>query len=411
MKDKQCEVLYYPNFNSKALPSIKQSMLLYDRIKLIAPTTTPLMGTILSDTSAGLHKIGEKGAIDESYDLYSAHNVVDIIPDLEIIQNRRDEFLKALNEDLSDDEVIAWEKKIKKEHDWKDLSWYVLPGYFNLNAPEIDNPNYQIEEVEHEKYGTLLRLPFLVGMSLGLSEALWASVDKDLTLFTDDDISRQFLMFRLKRGWKYLAKDPHLQKIFGIEQEFSEKIASATFGSWVLQKKIPGLVEKVTTMSIDEIIKLREKSNHSNVLKVYRDGISNLVMSHDIWESKTIREFENEAYKIFKKQVLPAFEELEKKRILSLKDVFVALDWKNALKETIKSTPSLFVSAAVPVATGGGLFFGAFAIAPAGILALGCGLGGHFVKNLFDQMSERLKNRRTAQFLTYPISMKKTLTF
>ena len=147
-------------------------------------------------------------------------------------------------------------------------------------------------------------------------------------------------MFRLKRGWKYLAKDPHLQKEFGIEQEFSERIATATFGSWILQKKIPNLVETVTNMSIDEIIELREQSNHSAALKKYRDGISNLVMSHDLWEAKTFREFENEAYKIFIKQVLPAFEELEKQRILSLKDVLVALDWKNALKETIKSAPA-----------------------------------------------------------------------
>lgn len=68
------------------------------------------------------------------------------------------------------------------------------------------------------------------------------------------------------------------------------------------------------------------------------------------------------------------------------------------------------MGAAVPAAVGGGLFFGSMAIAPAALLALGCSLGGDLVKNLFTQISKKRKDRRTAQFLTYPMSMKKTLT-
>lgn len=50
MDTKPSEVLYYPNFNPNDLAGIKQSLLLYDRVNLIAPVTTPLMGSVLADS-------------------------------------------------------------------------------------------------------------------------------------------------------------------------------------------------------------------------------------------------------------------------------------------------------------------------------------------------------------------------
>ena len=72
--------------------------------------------------------------------------------------------------------------------------------------------------------------------------------------------------------------------------------------------------------------------------------------------------------------------------------------------------PELFVQAAVPTAAGGAYLLGPVAVAPAALLALGCGLTGHFVKNLIEQMSDRLKKRRSAQFLTYPLNLQKAVS-
>jgi hypothetical protein len=247
-------------------------------------------------------------------------------------------------------------------------------------------------------------------MSLGLSEALWAAVDKGYTLFTDDDTSEHFLMLRLRRGWKRLTRDPELRRQFGIEREFAKDYAAASLGAWTLQARVPGLIKKASSMSIAEIIELREQSDHTDALGHFRSGLAELVQSHNLWEAEKFRDFENEAYEIYRQNILPAFEDLEGKRILSLEDVFVALDWKNALQEAIKSAPDLFVGAAVPTAVGGAaVLFGPVAVAPAALLALGCGLAGHFVKNLIEQMSDRLKERRSAQFLTYPLNLQKVV--
>ncbi len=407
MNNNKSEMLYYPNFGPDALPSIKQSLLMYDRVNVIAPLTTPIIGSVLADIEGPeLIEISKRGSLNESYDLGQAQNVVKLIPDLEIIGAHRHEFISALYGDLEDREVLDWERQIKTRYRGRDLSWLVVPSYFNYDPPVIDNPAYRIEEVRHDKFGSLLRVPFLVGMSLGTSEALWAAIDKGLTLFTDNNISEQFLMFRLRRGWKDLLQDPDLRQEFGIEQEFAQKFAAASLCTWTLRKKIPEVIKNASGMSIEEIIELREKSKYKEVLSKYRSGIADLVLSHDLWEVKTFQDFEEEAYKIYKKNILPAFEALEKKRNLSIKDVFAAFDYKYALKETIKSVPSLFISAAVPAAAGSALVFGSVAIAPAALLALGCGLGGNLVKNLLDKGSE---TRRSTRFLKFPQYLQETL--
>ena len=408
MNEKSSEVLYYPNFNPKNLPGIKQSLLLYDRVNLIAPLTTPIMGSLLSDSSGTeLSQIGHQGALSESWELPSANKVVGLISDMEIIQSRRDEFISALEQDLADESVLSWEKGWKSKHGKKDLNWFVLPSYFGDEIPTIDHPDYQIQPFRHDMFGELLRVPFLVGMSLGLSEALWAAVDKGYTLFTDDDASEQFLMLRLQRGWKRLTQDPKLHKQFGIETEFAKKYAVAYLGARTLQSKVPKLIQKASNMSIAEIIELREKSRHSNALMDFRRGLANLIESQDLWGADKFLDFEHEAFKVYKQCILPAFEELEDRRVPSIKDILVAFDWKNAVKETIKSGPDLFIGAAA--ASGGALFLGPVAVAPAALIALGCGMSGHFVKNLVEQMSDHLKKRRSAQFLTYPLNLQKVV--
>jgi len=65
--EKHPRVLYYPNFNLNDLDRIKHSLLLYDRVSVIAPTMTPRYLTPLTpvdtvENDPGL--ISHYGALD-----------------------------------------------------------------------------------------------------------------------------------------------------------------------------------------------------------------------------------------------------------------------------------------------------------------------------------------------------------
>ena len=128
MEDTCSEVLYYPNFNPRDLNGIKQSLLLYDQVNVISPTMTPFTGSILSDGEvADLSRIENTGAVTEEQ-IWQIPTLK-IIPDGEIVNARRDEFMAALEEDLHDQEVLNWEAQWKKDHGGRDLAWFVLPHY------------------------------------------------------------------------------------------------------------------------------------------------------------------------------------------------------------------------------------------------------------------------------------------
>jgi hypothetical protein len=285
MEKQLSEVLYYPNFDPNDLAGIKQSLLLYDKVNLISPGSTPLMGRLLAGTSGEeLSQITGSGALNESWSLYSAKDkILNLIPDGNIAKTHSDEFQAALAEDLADEEVLAWERRWKARNAGKEVSWYVLPTYFGGHVPRTESPEHQIQEVFAPSFGSgLLRVPFLVGMSLGLSEALWAAVDHGYTLFTDDDASQQFLMLRLKRGWKRLSGDPELRRAFQLEPEFSAKVAVAYLGAWMLRTKVPEVIKKASDLSVTEIVNLREKSDKSDALERFRAGLADLVQSQDL---------------------------------------------------------------------------------------------------------------------------------
>jgi hypothetical protein len=413
MEKQLSEVLYYPNFDPSDLAGIKQSLLLYDKVNLISPGSTPLMGRVLANSSGEeLSQISGSGALNESYALYSAKDkMLNLIPDGKIASSRWDEFQAALAEDLADEEVLAWERRWKARNAGKEMSWYVLDSYFGGNVPQTGSPQHQIEEVYNPSLRCVLfRVPFLVGMSFGLSEALWAAVDHGFTLFTDDNASQDFLMLRLKRGWRRLSRDPELQKAFTVEPEFAAKIAVANLGAWILQSKVPDAIKKASDLSIPEIINLREKSDKKDALERFRGGLANLVQSHDLWEQAKFVDFQDGAYKIYSQEILPAFEELEDRRV-HLKEVFKALDVNDALSEGIKAIPELFVGAGVPVALGSAAALLAHhAVAPGALLALGCGVAAHTVPKLISELGGRLKRRRSAQFLAYPLHLKDALS-
>jgi len=426
MNEDCSEVLYYPNLHPENLAGIKQSLLLYDRVHVIAPLTTPLMGCVLSDSDCTeLDAIERHGALGESWALPSAQAVA-IHSDVEIMRKRREEFLIAISEDLADPDVRQWESAWKVRHGGRDVSWFILPNYFDGNPPDINDANYRIERVRTNSFGELFRVPFLVGMSLGLSESLWAAVDGGWTLFTDDQASEEFLMLRLARGWKRLSTDPEIRSRFGIEHDFAAAYASARLGSRIIGMRMPELIREVADKPILEIVHMREESDQKDALKAFRSGLAELVQSDSLWKSRNFKDFENEAYAIYNQQVLPAFNALDKTHFTSAGDLFATVDVGEAVgeaiksvpeairsaSEAIKSAPDLFMRAAVPAAAAGaaaGLSAGVAAVTPVVLLAFGSGLAASFVAELIKHKLDQLQRRRSAQYLTYPLNLRKVL--
>jgi hypothetical protein len=420
MPNDEPELLYYPNFRADDLSGIKRSLLLYDRVHVIAPESTPHTVVVLAEGTR-LEDVPRMGALGETLETLAygrsarGESAVNIIYDSEITQARSKDFLIALNDDLADPDVQAWERRWKARHEGHEVAWYVLPSYLGGHLP-VGEAKYGIEPVHSAQHGELYKLPFLVGMSFGLSEALWAAVDRGLIPFTDDPTSEEFLMLRLNRGWVRLATDRELQRAFGLEQEIATQFATAALGTRVLQAtrtlgiKVPETLEDLSNRTFEEIIALRNDSDQKQSLKAFRDGLAKLVMAQDLWNSRTFREFEDRAYKIVEEEIRPAFEVLERKKF-STRDLITPFDVGTALKKTIEKGPELFARAVVPAAaTAGGLapLLGVHVV-PSALLGLGCGLAAEYVGELVKEIKEKVREHRAAQFLLYPKRVRERL--
>lgn len=403
-------ILYYPNFNSKDLKGIKHSLLLCEKISVIAPTMTPRYRMPLTLTPAETKEppmINPHGVIDANL-----FGIVNIIDDYQIAEKHSREFVRALEEDLNDPEIDTWEREWKQRYGGRDHAWFVDPAYFHYFLKIDIKPEYGIEKVPDKKFGELLKFPFRVGMSLGLSEALWGAIDNDCTLFTVDAASTSFLMLRLKRGWKHLAQAQELQDQLDLEPEFAKRFATAELATWTLGLKVPGLFQELDNLTVKDILTLRENSDQKGALESFRTGIAEIVTSTGLWKINNFREFKNEAYHIIDKTILPAFKALEEKRDLSLKEIFTAFDAGAALSEIIKAIPKLFVStpAASAAGTAGGLaLYGGIHLVPAALFALGCGIAAGGVKEFITGRQNRNKELAGAQFLTYPLQVQTRL--
>jgi hypothetical protein len=406
MDQTSVEVLYFPNFGGKDVAGIKQSLLLYDRVHLITPSATPFSSSRFVDSPLEEPKeIKAKGALDESEDLLSAAEVISEIKDHEIARKRWDEFEVALQEDLEDQEVLAWEKEQKRISGGKERSWFVAEYYFPEGPPRIEHQEYKIQSVD-TKYGKALRVPFLVGMSLGLSEALWAAIDGPYSLFTDDSASQEFLSLRLKRGWRRLTRDRELQQAYDRERDLNRDFAVARLGAWILQLKVPDLIKGASELNVKEILTLRQASHKGEALAKFRNGLADIVDSEGLWKKSKFADFEDDAYRICRERIVPAFEVLEEG--VHLKDILKVLDVKSEIPGWIKAVPELFVGTGVPVLTGTGAALATgHPITFAALLALGCGVAAHVFPKLIGAMEERSGKRRNARFLAYPLYLQK----
>src|SRR5262249_5564912 len=160
--------------------------------------------------------------------------------------------------------------------------------------------------------------------------------------------------------------------------------------------KVPTLLEDVSAMSINEIIATRQGADHRDALEKFRAGVDKLVTSHELWRAREFKEFEQEAYKVVRTEVLPAFEELER-RPVSVGDVVRAIDTKELVASVIKEGPELFARMAVGVAVGGAVALTtAGAAVPTFLAAVSASLAPAFAQRLADVIGKRGKERRAA---------------
>ena len=404
----EVNLLCYPNFNPNDLEGIKHSLLLADRVHVVAPTMTPaarIRPTQAAGAKADIRDLHKSGALKGV-----PKGLVHLIDDYQIARLHGKEFQHALEEDLEDQDLDKWEKK------WTRIlgqrAWLVSPDYFSVFLGFEVEPHYDIKEIDHPEHGKLLELPFRVGMSFGLSEALWASVDSGSSLFTIEPASEEFLRLRLKRGWRHLATGDELRLDRRIEKDFAEKFATNQLGSRALEIKVPDLLKRLKDMRIEEAIELRERPETKEALSDYRRGIAEIVTSEELWRIKTIADFEEAIESVVDQKIKPSFEALGEKRQF-VKDLVQVFDLKDIASQTIKSVPKLIVTSAAATTVAGltiPLIGGAaVSLAVPALVGLACGLTASAVERLLDKWQERKEELRAVQFLTYPLRVREAL--
>lgn len=413
-------VLCYPNFNLNDLEGIKHSLLICHRVSVIAPTMTPYYQVPMID--AGLverepTKIMPYGALQDFLDecrLEDGKPAVDLIDDYEIVQSRAAEFKRALQQDLHDPDVDAWENRWRARHPQRDYAWYISSPYFtelldlDVHRAQIQ-ATFNLATLEDERFGELVKVPFRMGMSLGVSEALWAALDNDCSLFTLDPTSADFLMLRLRRGLSTLADDPRLRRELNLDLRVAKEFAASGFSAWTLAFAVPQLFQRIPQLSLAEVMQLRRQSDTTEALAKFRHGVASIVAERGLWKAQDFQTFRREAEHAADLALKPALEALEQKP-LDVKDIVTAFDLSSAAGKLVEAIPKLFISGATGATVAGAVALaGATGIVPAALFGLGCGLVGDAVAELINMRRERLAQRRHAEFLTYTAGLRDAL--
>jgi hypothetical protein len=396
-------ILYYPNFSPRSLPGIKRCLLLADEVAVVAPYSTPYMQAVLADTNDEVaQQIDRAGALGELWDLRPDSGgpvALRMLIDSDIATGRTQEFLAALHEGVVDPEIRTW-AQARTVGAASERAWYVAPQFCGGSLPVGVEPFGIVEETVHGM--PLLKLPFVVGMSIGLSEALWAAVDHGYTLFTDDPASEEFLMLRLRRGWQRLATDPRLRDQLGVERSLGSSFAGARLSAWTLRLKAPSAWERAATMDVPALLELREASDDAEALAAFRAGVASLAEDAELWQAANFQKFKARAEAVVAKEIEPAWAILEHERKTSVRDVFHAFDEADAMSTTVRGVPDLFLRA--PAASGGaGAALGLASVnhLPSALLALACGIAATTVGDLMRDVRSRRADRRAAQYLSY----------
>jgi len=163
---------------------------------------------------------------------------------------------------------------------------------------------------------------------------------------------------------------------------------------------MPKLLNTIGSLSIEEILELRQWADRGQALLAFREGLDRIVSSHELWKASTFEEFKKQAQEAVKKDILKPLEELEQRKIVSTNDIVNAFDAQTALRKTIESGRDLFIRSAVP-ATG--------VMASLAALGLLGAVGATMVQDVSVKIGERLKARRDAHFMTYPVRIRTTL--
>jgi hypothetical protein len=411
-------ILCFPNFNPNDLEGVKHALLLNERVSVIAPTMTPRYSVPMTLADHAAHEgtaIKPWGALDEDLEdcrLEDGSEAVEPLDDIEIASARPGAFKSALSEDLADPKLAAWEAGLQAAHPDREYFWYISAPYFR-ECLEIDIDDekvrelYRLELADDQKLGELVKVPFLVGMSLGLSEALWAAVDKGRSLFTLDPTSADFLLLRLRRGWRLLGEDDGLQS--DLDFELAKDFAAYQLSNWTLGVRVPELFDKIPGMTVKQVMALRQRADTKDALAAFRAGMARIVTDRAIWEAKDLQAFRAELVKTVDKVLKPAYEDLDRKPF-DANGIVTALNPADAAASFIKAIPKLFVSGTAAATMGGTVALGGgVAFVPAALFALACGLTGAAVAEVLSDWSTRLRERRDAQFLTFSVNVREAL--
>ena len=100
------------------------------------------------------------------------------IDDYAIARSHADAIKSALDQDLADQEVVDWDVQMRAGHLGRDLAWYVNRAYFDdflgLDTRSAAlRARYRLELTGDDRVGDVVKLPYVVGMSVGLAVLLF----------------------------------------------------------------------------------------------------------------------------------------------------------------------------------------------------------------------------------------------
>jgi len=245
----------------------------------------------------------------------------------------------------------------------------------------LDYPTFE----KYRKRRNILKLPFVHGESIMISETIFWALNFDLTLITDDPIHQYFLERRLERGLKlYNSPQYRDEKIRQIELEL--RAISEIIERKVMEMILPSLKD----VGINTIVEFRE--DNKEYLANFRNGMAKLTST--MKSSQGDKGFEREIVKIIEGEIKPMYEELKKDSRISAQDFIYKIVTSRYAKIASVTTP-------------GALVFGAFQTLPLWIGLLtsaGAFFGLEYAKEVLEK-----DNKLKQNYLTYLLKAERVL--
>lgn len=317
--------MYYPYASFRNQETLKQSLLYFDKIHILSPKYSIAdKPEVLSEESYLLNKpfgeVHEDQILEEYPQPWQAYTergwsveewekiekefkptrkawqkksrskkiIFSLIDPVDIYERHREEFVESVKADLED----ANFKKLAQRKRWL---LFVDKAYAFIHNPEYRNKITPLKETNiHHQYECIVDAD--LAESILINHAIYASIDKKLTPFTDEPEHSRLLTQKLQRNYKLLKNRL-------LEEGFIDDIKQDFLAKKVLETKLSG----VTGVNFSDILDFRDDNKRE--LKSFRTEMGRL--STNVTSEPWTPEFDSEVAQIIKSEIDPKVQDLE----------------------------------------------------------------------------------------------------